>query len=134
MASRRRRERRQGPLHRGSRRVVRLQPSAEAVCDRPAGGGGFGGTPTEARAPGGAEFVSFEEAFDSEAKTKFGDLARPRSRPAGARVAATAVPAATATATVIGTVEIGDDRSKPGVRLGGGPESHVDRTGPLTPG
>ena len=45
--------------------------------DRPSGGGGgFGGAPSSAEpaAPGGAEFVSFEEAFDSEAKSKFGDL------------------------------------------------------------
>ena len=38
--------------------------------DRPAGGGGFGGAPTTAEpaAPGGAEFVSFEDAFEGEAK------------------------------------------------------------------
>ncbi len=49
---------------------------SRSSSDRPSGGGGFGGAPSApaAAAPGGAEFVSFEESFDSEAKSKFGDL------------------------------------------------------------
>ena len=88
--------------------------------DRPSGGGGgFGGAPSSAEpaAPGGAEFVSFEEAFDSEAKSKFGDLGRPRWPRAGATVAATAVPAATATATGAAVVARAAARCRVSLRL-----------------